>query len=91
MPKATEAALQNLHGCVAEHLVTRIEEGETTLDKKGNEVHMKCAPSVLSTAIKFLSDNGVRVENKPMNDGADIAAKIRKLAEEDEDSTYGPN
>ena len=91
MSKASKSALQALHGTVAEHLATRIEDGETTVDKKGNVIHTKCAPSVLSTAIKFLSDNGVKVDDTPMNDGSEIAAKIRKLAEEDEESTYGLN
>ena len=89
--KATRAELAEMHKALKDHILDRIKNGETRLTKKGDVVHCDCSPSVLGHAIKFLSDNGVKVDDALMNDGSEIAAKIRKLAEEDDEITYGPN
>lgn len=91
MSKATPEQADTLHSIVRDHLENRILNGETHVTKKGDVVHVDCSASIIGHAIKWLADNGTKIDTTKMNDGAEIAAKIRQLAAEEEGFTYGPN
>ena len=78
--KATEDALDSLHGQLARELTDRIKNGEKKIelvDCEGevveHETRFPAGANVLSVARQFLKDNHIEagMENKPLNDLVD--------------------
>jgi len=80
MSKATEDALNSLHGSLATELTDRIKNGEKKIELvdcdghvQEHEVRLPAGANVLSVARQFLKDNHVEAgpENKELADLVD--------------------
>lgn len=88
MSKATEDALSDLHGTVAQVLseVVAHEEEEVTYDEEGNaqptgNMIRTVTPAMMATAVKFLKDNQITCDidqDENMNNLRDTLAKKQK-------------
>lgn len=82
--------LDALHQLLCDHLTDRIQNGETSVDKKGNVITTKCNASVLTATIKLLKEEGITADNDDEAaadaETEDLAQQVRDLAREEDDA-----
>lgn len=59
MSKATQDAMEQLHGTLAKTLADAVKDGVTRVSKDGEVVTETCPASILSVARQFLKDNRI--------------------------------
>lgn len=59
MSKASETAMESLHGAIAKALSDIVEKGITVLNKEGEAVTLSAPAAYLKEAREFLKDNGM--------------------------------
>jgi len=95
MSKATEEALDNLHGELARELTKRITKGEERIElvdcdghvKEHTVMHPVGAPT-LSVARQFLKDNHVEADPENNKEFGDLVDKLPFIEEALKDGTF---
>lgn len=79
MDKATEQAMDELHGAVAAVLKTQLQATATIIGEDGKPVEMSMVtPAVINAAIKFLKDNDITTTIEVGDDMDDLQEILKK-------------